>query len=212
MLEQSRLQKSFRSPWQWIGAVAILLILAIIAIAPLPSPRSIPIPPGLTSCRQIGLVLAAYAQDHGGKYPTGQSSTGIFQKLYDEKYLSDPRVLYYSDPTRIAGKTKWTSGPIKPENVCWDVTIPLDSRSPDSLPLVFLTGYRVHYVPGGDAVPLKISSQILDGLPVCYKSLSVMWKKADSDGTVTDFLPSDFNPEDENFTQLTPEGRLLLSP
>jgi hypothetical protein len=43
---------------------------------------------------------------------------------------------------------------IKPENVCFDLTIPLEKSTP-GLPVVFTTGYRIKYVSGASAVPLS---------------------------------------------------------
>ena len=97
--------------------------------------------------------MFAYATDNiqnGNAYPDGNSSTEVFQKLLDGNYCSDPSVFYLP----LAGKTPAVAGQkLKPENVCWDVTSGVDSSASD-VPLVFMTGYKVTYVPGGSAVPL----------------------------------------------------------
>jgi len=101
--------------------------------------------------RQIGLMMLSYATDHDGKYPDGNTSTEIFQKLIDENYCTDSTIFYIPLP----GKTKPISGQkLKPENICWDVTSGLNQSSPDELPVVFMTGYKVTYAPGGSAVPI----------------------------------------------------------
>ncbi len=94
--------------------------------------------------------MYSYANDNDGKYPTGKSSTEVFQQLIDGGYIYDPAVVY----TRMAGKVKPLAGQkLRPENVCWDVTADVTLHSPESLPLLFTTGYKVSYAPGADALP-----------------------------------------------------------
>jgi hypothetical protein len=110
----------------------------------------------MQQCRQIGECMFYYSADNvagNNAYPNGKSSTEVFQKLIDAGYIRDPSILFVPMPGKIApepGQNK-----LKPENVCWDVTVPVDSSSSNLVPLVFLTGYRINYVPGGSAVPLK---------------------------------------------------------
>ena len=99
----------------------------------------------MTTARQIGLMMVAYANDNGA-YPDGKSSTEVFQKLLDGRYkwhagnyCVDPTIFYIGLP----GKTKPVMGQkLKPENVCWDVTSGVDPRDPDRLPIVFLTATK----------------------------------------------------------------------
>ena len=100
--------------------------------------------PGLHICHTLAVTLFYYANEHDGKYPEGKSSTEVFQKLVDEKYITEPDIFYFP----FEGKTKWTSGKLKPENVCWDVTSGLNAGDSDETPLVFITGYRLDYRPG----------------------------------------------------------------
>ena len=100
---------------------------------------------------QIGIAMLAYATDNAGSYPTGASSTEVFQKLVAGDYVSDLSTFLVS---LVPNKTKVTSAKLAPENVCFDVTGGLDSNSPDSLPVVYLTGYKVVYKVGSPAVPL----------------------------------------------------------
>jgi len=103
------------------------------------------------TAHQIGVGMFGYANDNDGNYPDGKSSTEVFQKLLDGGYCSDPTVFYIPLP----GKIKPTAGQkLKPENVCWDVTSGVDSSSPDRLPILFMTGYKVTYVPGGSLIPI----------------------------------------------------------
>jgi len=152
-------------------------------------------------------MMFSYAMDNGGKYPVGKSSTEVFQKLLDEKYCSDPSVFYLEMP----GKTKPTSSKLKPENVCWDITVPLDDHDSDFLPVVFLTGYKIQYFPGGDAAPISASLKgQLQGISVGYKNHNTKYLKNDglSDGIVSSFISKDFDPAGKKYQQLTPDGPL----
>jgi hypothetical protein len=209
MAEGSKLAKSLRSPFQWIVVGLIGLFLALVTILPaitgrLESPKASPM---LQNAHAIGLCMFQYALDHNGVYPDGKSSTEVFQKLVDEQYITDPVVFY----VRMPGKTRATSDKLKPENVSWDITIPADSKSPDGLPLVFLTGYKVAYTPRASAIPLfKSNGDRLSGIAVCYKSNSAQFMKNGElpNGAIANFIPADFDPAGKKFQQLTPEGIL----
>lgn len=209
MAERSRFAKSLRSPFQWIGVGVIVVFILAVAYGPTrPSgPRA---SPGLQSSRTIALAMFQYANDHQGAYPTGKSSTEVFQKLIDERYISDPAI-FCVEIFGVPGKIKATSNVLKPENVSFDVTVPLDDKASDSLPVVFSTGYRVHYVPGGSAVPLHPESgNRMPGICVCYHSNSASYHANDGqpDGAVTNFISPDFDPAGKTYQQLTPDGPL----
>jgi len=154
---------------------------------------------------EISLALFACALDNGGAYPDGQSSTEVFQKLLDGKYVPDPAVFYLDLP----GKSKAGPGQkLKPENVCFDLTSGLDSSAPDGLPVVFLTGYKVTYSPGTPAVPL--AKPFVPGIVVAYKSDAAKFMKIDTtagpDGSVPNFIPPTFDAQGKTYRQLTPDG------
>jgi hypothetical protein len=165
----------------------------------------------MQTSRTIALAMFQYANDHDGKYPTGSSSTEVFQQLIDGKYVTDPEIFYIE----MADKSAATSNILKPENVSYDVTIPVDSKSPDGLPLVFLTGYRIEYKAGGSAVPLGkfVNPFGNDGLAVCYQGHDAWFKVVKSehanDGIVVNFVSPDFDAHGQKFQQLTPDGPLL---
>jgi hypothetical protein len=151
-----------------------------------------------------------YARDHNGKYPSGASSTEIFQKLIDGLYLTDPGVLFVPSAA-LPGKVKTVSTTIKPENVCWDVTVPVDSLTSNVLPLVYETGFRVAYVPGGKAVPILPSSAFRQRvIAVCYCGLNVslLQTSPGTDGYILNFVPVGFDPDGKTYRQLTPDGPL----
>ncbi|MCE0498368.1 MAG: hypothetical protein LV481_10535 [Methylacidiphilales bacterium] len=175
----------------------------------------------------ITIAMSEYAYDHGGKYPAGNSSTAIFQKLLDGKYVTDPKLFYVP----MAGKTEPISGQsLKPENVSWDITSGVDANSSEWTPLVFLTGYRVTYAPGTAAVPIikpypvfgkrrtwtewwngePLRPPYVPGIAVGYINNSAVYKvlQGNSNTTTSDFIPSGFDPKGQIFQQLTPDGPL----
>lgn len=160
------------------------------------------------AARAIELALFSYANDHGEKYPTGKSSTEVFQQLIDQDYAEDPQIFYFPMP----GKIKPLSTMLKPENVCFDVTNGVLPDDPDSIPLVFSTGYRIDYVRGGKAHPLQNGDP--GGLAVAFKSNSAAFL-SNQPGGVPLFPPapndnadSNFDPKGRTYQQLTPDGPL----
>jgi len=213
--------------------VGILFLLFVSALGPITvGPIKAPEDSALQAVRAINLCLFAYAIDHNGHYPQGQSSTEIFRRLLAEKYANDPTVFYLPLP----GKIKPIAGEkLKPENVGFDVTSGADFSPPDELPIVFMTGYKVTYATGGSAV--FIGGPILPwtterrtwhqwwnneqpekplnpkyGIVVAYKSNSATFLKSvpsgDSGGSVPKFVPSTFQPDGKTYRQLTPDGVL----
>jgi len=161
----------------------------------------------------IETALYSYALDHGKVYPTGKSSTEVFQKMIDQGYAK-PSIFYFEMP----GKKKPTSKALKPENVCWDITVPIEEGDPKEVPLVFSTGYRITYLPTGKAVPLKASSITIPGIFVTYKgsstykswSADVLFINDDGlpDHIVKNFIGPDFDSKGKTYQQLTPDGPL----
>ncbi len=177
----------------------------------------------------IALAMFQYSLDHDGSYPTGSSSTEALQQLIDGRYITDPSIFYIP----LRGKIEATAGPLKSENVCWDVTDPVTMTSPDKLPLVFPTGFKVRYVPGGSAVPLLkpypgytesqprtwvgeiawlAASTSVSGIGVCYKSnyATYIELQMSNDGnySIPNLVPKDFNAHGTAYRQLTPDGIL----
>ncbi len=114
----------------------------------------------MQQAHQMGQVLFSYATDNGSAYPEGKSSTEICQMLLDGGYVTDPAFFYVPMP----GKVKPEPGQkkLKPENVCWDITGSVTGDAPDTLPLVFLTGYRSDLCTGsGSRADLKAFPRLL---------------------------------------------------
>jgi len=182
----------------------------------------------MQTTRTLALAMFQYANDNNA-YPDGRSSTEVFQKLLDGNYVSDPAILYVPMP----GKTKCLNGSrLQLQNVCYDVTSGIQMNSPDDVPLVFLTGFRIDYRRGGTAVSLvrpfpeihhgssswwqSINGggpfEPVSGLPVTYKSNASHIRAgqigADGIGRVPNVIPPDFDANGQIYHQLTPEGPL----
>jgi len=169
----------------------------------------------LQTAHAIGLALYSYANDHGGRYPDGKTSTEVFQQLLDQGYVNDP-TLFFASYMRVAGKVPPTGKVLKPENVSWDVTGGVDASDPDELPLLFLTGYKVTYAAGAAAVlaappPKRTWAQWWDDVPAWEPFMAVFYTNmyagkvfAAKDGTIPNFIPADFDPKGKTYRQLTP--------
>ena len=192
----------------WVVGVILTLLVLFFAIAVGPVTPGVHHPVSAWSVQNVHLIgqaMCSYAQDHNGAYPTGKSSTEVFQKLIDDGYVSDPGIFFRS-AYRPEGKVAAPSMKLKPENVCWDVTTPLDSRSPDDLPVVFSTGYRIAYAPNGTATPLPGTQTV--GLAVFYHSKAADFKAQYPQGVALGVIPPDFKSDGKKSVQLTPDGPL----
>jgi type II secretory pathway pseudopilin PulG len=212
-----------------LAVLFVLLFLACIAVPPMGGGIRFP---RQSSCMQsahaLGLAMYSYANDNSQNYPDGKSSTEVCQQLLDGGYVTDPSIFYIPAP----GKTKALPGQkLKPENVCWDVTGGLSSSGPGDLPVLFLTGYRVSYTPGGAAIPIAkarvlgertwgewwrgepVPSDIYQaGAGVFYVNNSAKWanRVTATDGTssIPNFISPDYKPDGKTYRQLTPDGVL----
>jgi len=188
----------------------------------------------MQTTRTLALAMFQYANDNNGQYPDGASSTDIFQQLIDGNYLSDSSILFVPLP----GKVKAQPGAkLKPENVAYDVTSGVDAHSPDDLPLVYLTGFRMDYHAGGNAISLvkpfpdTVTSfevwffnhgevdSAFDGLPIAYMSNNAFVRSFSTGGHPAQYTPDgygivpnvigpEFDPHGRTYRQLTPDGVL----
>jgi hypothetical protein len=183
----------------------------------------------MSQSREIGEAVFNYgARNRTNLYhfgfPAGASSTEVFQKLLDDHDVTDPTIFYVA----MLGKVRPVPGrKLRPENVSFDLTVSVDSQDTDDLPLVFLTGYRVTYMPGAAAVPLikplprfgverprwwllggeTVQWQGENGQAVYYKGDKATWLHAQGD-SVPNFVPASFDANGKTYQQLTPDGVL----
>jgi hypothetical protein len=152
------------------------------------------------SARAIELAMSAYADDHGGIYPDGKTSTEVFQKLLDGKYVTDPAIFFLSMP----GKTKATSNQLTADNVCYDVTCGVTVASSNALPVVFSTGYIVTYATGTAATPENGAPTPFAGMAVAYKGNSAQFLRSLPDGSVPQLISASFDAGAQTYQQLKP--------
>jgi hypothetical protein len=174
--------------------------------------------------RVIADALNRYVGQHGN-FPDGNSSTEVFQKLLDSHLIDDPAVFYIP----YLGKVKATAGErLKPENVSWDFTRCQPRNDLGSLPLVFTTGCRINYAPGGLSTALRLPLPAFSNEHLTwYQSWNhdvllddegylavIHWGGGEegcrpkSDGSIPDLHSSDFNADGVHYVQLTPDGPL----
>jgi hypothetical protein len=196
-----------------IGGVAlaslfVLSCLAGIALGPINAGIKIAKEnASMQTSRAIGLAMYQYAADHNGAYPDGKTSTEVFQKLLDGKYISDAGLFYLAMP----GKTKAASSTLTAENVSYDVTSGVTASSSDAVPVVFCTGYTFTYAAGASAArdpasstPFPGPGKRFTGLAVTYKNNNARFIQADDDGTVPYFIPAGFDAGTATYRQLKP--------
>ena len=150
--------------------------------------------------RMIGLAMFEYAGDHDGAYPDGRTSTEVFQKLLDGKYITDPGIFYFTMP----GKFPALSGRLSAENVCYDVTSGITKDSSSAVPIVFSEGYHVTYASGATAEPDPDTKAPFPGIAVAYKNNSARFLDARPDGTVPDWISFAFISDKKTYGQLKP--------
>jgi len=209
----------------WIALAFLFLIFAGVALGPINGNRHFRAAQGIQTAHTLALAMFAYANDHDGQYPEGTSSTEVFQQLLDGSYVSDPAIFFLKMPGKIKAEPKQR---LKPENVCFDVITPVDNRTPDTMPILFSTGYRIDLTPGGAAVPRQMYSGWTEsprplspewdrgneGIAVACKnngSRFVRLQPADPthpQGSIPGFIPEDLDFHGQVYHQLTPEGVL----
>jgi hypothetical protein len=185
------------------------MVLGIFLLGPIVTGRIPPDEresPAMQTARAIELAMFSYAQDHHGQYPTGHSSTEVFQKLIDGNYVSDPSIFWL----KMSGKQRASSNRLTPENVGFDVTAGMTDHSPDMVPGVFATGYLMEYKSGGHAIPLADRTQPVvcgDGLPIAYHNNDAYYRTtSDPARVVTNVIPADATIGSGPYIQLTPDG------
>ena len=215
--------------WVWLTFAFVVVFLFGIALGPvtgsISKARALEARNGVT---EIAVALRQYASDHQGEFPPGKSSTEIFQALIAGGYITDLGIFFEpGSPGKI--RPVWNQK-LKPYNVCYDITVPLTANSAMALPIVFMTGFRIEYKPGGRAVPL--SDAIRKRKPYMvgffengrgafyplagdYEWPAIFTRENDPDemklrrdGTIDNFISPLASPIGKNCQQLTPDGPL----
>jgi hypothetical protein len=194
-----------------MSALLTRAVFAFLALALFPAPASAQMQVArnnalIQQVHVIGIAMFAYACDNNGAYPTGNSSTEVFQKLIDGGYVSEPSTFY----VKMTGKVAPSSSKLKPENVCFDVTVAVDGKSSDMVPLVYLTGFRLDFTPDSTAVPVSDAVKQFGGISLFYKGNSSAFHKSDPDGSVPHLIVPAYQ-DATHYHQLTPVGPIDLA-
>jgi len=217
----------------WLGIVIVLGILLLLFgfwLGPItPSLRAARQSAAMQTAHALGLALYSYANDNHNLYPDGTSSTEVCQKLLDGGYVTNPSYFFIPTPGKVAAVP---GAKLKPENVCWDITAPIDISTTVNVPVLFMTGYRVDYHPGGEATPVikpfpryfvddSISAWFAAmfwgdtyryrpsaGIALYYDNNSARFALANPGNIIPNFVPTDFKPAAKTYRQLTPDGVL----
>ena len=184
----------------WLCLAFFLVALAAGIMLTPRIPRGERLPSGVQAAHALGLALYSYAQDNGGSYPTGKSSTEVFQKLMDGGYITDPAIFYIP----MSGKTPATGKTLKPENVCWDVTSGTRQDDPSDVILLFSTGTQMNYTLGAKVRVPDSSPYGSDGLVAFYTNNSAAFISAENGEAVVHREGYGYNPKGQHYVQLTP--------
>lgn len=174
----------------------------------------------LDMLRQLGEAMSAYAHDHQGSYPTGESSVEVFNQLIAGGYLQDYRLAMYDgvDKGSMLGVVSETGKEVAadPEKtrltasqVSWDATANARADDPAGTPLLYSTGFEVAYQPGTRPTPAagqqerEIFVLTVDGQRRIYRLDEV-------DSWEFPFMPTGVNPTERQ--QLRPVDVALEVP
>jgi len=173
----------------------------------------------MQQARAISLAMRAYANEHNGNYPDAgdapasnltftmgstpgaTTSTEVFQKLLDGKYVTDPAIFYIAMP----GKVRPVGNRLASNNVCFDVTAGLKADSPGTVPLVYSTGYDVDYSRGGIIMPSTSGpASPFTGMAVAYRNNRARFFSLTRATTTIQLLPPGSESDGQTYRQLKP--------
>jgi hypothetical protein len=142
-----------------VFGIILLVLLAIFVPAVMDQLRLQILNASPAKAHKLAIASYAYAQDHGGYYPNGETSTVIYQKLFDGKYLSDPSSLFINSNGGRTYASSYPSVHLNAENVSFDFTTRsetgLTKDDPDDLPLLFSCVVEApQYVSGANAASI----------------------------------------------------------
>jgi hypothetical protein len=182
-------------------------------------------------CLQVAYYLRLYALDHHGHFPEGKTSTEVFQRLIDENYVDDLDMfgkpppegqrlkpenvrwdvtccvdssapdglpLVFSTGYKVTYQPGSPAVPLKPPQKTW---IGWWNRTNRPFITVVSLGYKAPHVT---------STKVWDEITKTYsifetsKDGSQVIFDAAEDGSIPNFIPSNFDPKGKTYRQLTP--------
>jgi hypothetical protein len=164
----------------------------------------------LESARTLNTLLAQYATDNDGVYPTGEGtraqgrSEGIALNLLQNQFTPNVDIFAVGSTPGYAGTEK-DYADLAPENMSWDFTAAANATTgiktdePDLLPVLYTTSETVDYRPG-QSVTLSGSGPFgSKGMIVALKSGAVEYRQ----GASSIFVSPDFKGTG-TYTQIKP--------
>jgi hypothetical protein len=199
---------------QTVFFVVVLLVLLGVAFSMVSNYVKLHSPEyALENARALNTLLAQYATDNDGAYPTGEGtraqgkSEGIALNLLQNQFTPNADIFAAGSTPRYTGTDK-DYADLAPENMSWDftaganATTGIKTDAPDSLPVLYTTGETVDYQPG-KGVALSGNGPFGNhGMIVALKSGAATYQQA-SGNIAPAFVPADFK-DSGTYTQIKP--------
>jgi hypothetical protein len=176
---------------QTVFFVVVLLLFAGVGFTLLSSYVKLHSPEhALENARTLNTLLAQYATDNDGTYPTGEGtraqgkSEGIALNLLQNQFTPNADIFAAGSTPRYAGADK-DYADLAPENMSWDftaganATTGIKTDAPDDLPVLYTTGQTVDYRPG-QSVTLSGKGPFAGGMVVALKSGAAIYRPGNS--------------------------------
>ena len=167
----------------------------------------------LESARTLNTLLAQYATENDGLYPTGEGtraqgkSEGIALNLLQTQFTPNADVFAVGSTPRYSG-TAQDFADLAPENMSWDftaganATTGIKTDAPDLLPILYTTGETVDY-QRGKGVTLSGNGPFgTRGMIIAYKNGSVALLSP-TNSVTPGFVSPDFK-DTGTYTQIKP--------
>jgi len=164
----------------------------------------------LENARTLDTLLAQYAAENDGAYPTGEGtrapgkSAGIALDLLQTQFTPNADIFAVGSTPRYEGTDK-DYADLGPENMSWDFTAGANTTTgirtdePETLPVFYTTGEAVDYRPGQSVTLSGHGPFGRRGMIVALKSGAVEYRE----GASSVFVPADFKGTG-TYTQIKP--------
>jgi hypothetical protein len=104
-----------------------------------------------SNCRQILMTLMAYAGDHDGHYPEGETANDAFRELFKAGLWDDERAFTVSlspyEPDNNIGEAPAFEQALKPGENHWAMTRGLTDEASGNAPLIFENPTQASWPP-----------------------------------------------------------------
>jgi hypothetical protein len=210
--------KSGLSRLETVFLLVVVLILVAVAYGPVVDYLTNgKVTRAVGSAHTLSLLLAQYATDNNGVYPTGDGtpaagkSEGIALNFLQNNYTPDASIFSVGSTPKYRG-TASDYADLTAENMSWDftagttATTGITSSAPDLLPVVYTTGEKVVYpITAGTGFDLPVSGVGPfgnEGVIVGYKAANDVFIQA-TGGVAHGFISTSYKGTDP-YTQIRP--------